>query len=62
MTTYESADIKSIHIKESWPFQYVEPKRRVFSRATMDRANAQKREAYIRNKKDRQHNDVLKVN
>ena len=53
---------KSVHIKESWPFQYVEPKRRVFSRATMDRANAQKREAYIRNKKDRQHNDVLKVN
>ena len=56
MTTY-----KSIHIKESWPFQYVEPKRRVFSRATMDRANAQKREAYIRKKKDL-HNDVLKVN
>ena len=41
MTTF-----KSIHIKECWPFEYVAPKRRVFSKATIERANARKREQY----------------
>jgi hypothetical protein len=38
--------IKSIHIKECWPYEYVKPDRRVFKRETMDRANARKREQY----------------
>jgi len=38
--------IKSIHIKEYWPYEYVAPQRRIFKRETMDRANARKREQY----------------
>jgi hypothetical protein len=38
--------IKSIHIKECWPYEYVKPDRRIFKRETMDRANARKREQY----------------
>ncbi len=43
--------IKSVHIKECWPYEYVKPDRRVFKRETMDRANARKREVYHQNKK-----------
>jgi hypothetical protein len=43
--------IKSVHIKECWPFEYVKPDRRVFKRETMDRANARKREIYHQKKK-----------
>jgi hypothetical protein len=38
--------IKSIHIKECWPYEYVKPDRRVFKRETKDRANARKRAQY----------------
>ena len=38
--------MKSIHIKECWPYEYVKPERRIFKRETMDRANARKREQY----------------
>jgi hypothetical protein len=47
----KSDDIKSIHIKEFWPFEYVAPQRRVFKRETLDRANARKREIYHQKKK-----------
>ncbi len=43
--------IKSVHIKECWPYEYVKPDRRVFKRETMDRANARKREVYHAKKK-----------
>lgn len=43
--------IKSVHIKECWPYQYEAPDRRVFKRETMDRANARKREVYHAKKK-----------
>ena len=43
--------MKSVHIKECWPFEYVAPERRVFKRETMDRANARKREIYHQKKK-----------
>ena len=43
--------IKSVHIKEFWPYEYVKPDRRVFKRETMDRANARKREIYHQKKK-----------
>lgn len=43
--------MKSVHIKECWPYEYVAPKRRVFKRETMDRANARKREIYHQKKK-----------
>jgi hypothetical protein len=43
--------IKSVHIKECWPYQYEPINRRVFKRETMDRANARKREVYHAKKK-----------
>lgn len=43
--------IKSVHIKECWPYQYVKPDRRVFKKETMERANARKREVYHAKKK-----------
>jgi hypothetical protein len=43
--------IKSVHIKECWPYEYVKTERRVFKRETMDRANARKREVYHAKKK-----------
>lgn len=46
MTTY-----KSIHIEGCWPYKYEAPKRRVFKRDTMDRANARRREQYHQKKK-----------
>jgi hypothetical protein len=44
-------EIKSVHIKECWPYEYVKPDRRVFKRETMERANARKREVYQAKKK-----------
>ena len=46
MTTY-----KSVHIEGCWPYKYEAPKRRVFKRDTMDRANARRREQYHQKKK-----------
>jgi len=46
MTTY-----KSVHIEGCWPYKYEAPKRRVFKRDTMDRANARRREIYHQKKK-----------
>jgi hypothetical protein len=46
MTTY-----KSIHIEGCWPYKYEAPKRRVFKRDTLDRANARRREQYHQKKK-----------
>lgn len=43
--------IKSVHIKECWPYEYVAPNRRVFKKETMERANARKREIYHQKKK-----------
>jgi hypothetical protein len=51
MTTFETTVVKSVHIKECWPYEYVKPDRRVFKRETMDRANARKREIYHQKKK-----------
>jgi len=45
-TTY-----KSVHIEGCWPYKYEAPKRRVFKRDTMDRANARRREQYHQKKK-----------
>ena len=47
----ETPVVKSVHIKECWPYEYVAPVRRVFKRDTMDRANARKREIYHKKKK-----------
>ena len=49
--TIETTVVKSVHIKEFWPYEYVAPVRRVFKRETMDRANARKREIYHKKKK-----------
>ena len=41
--------IKSVHIKECWPFEYVAPirgKSKVYSQVSKDRINARKRELY----------------
>ena len=43
--------MKSVHIKECWPYQYEPVNRRTFKRETMDRANARKREIYHAKKK-----------
>jgi hypothetical protein len=51
MTTFETTVVKSVHIKECWPYEYVKPDRRVFKRETMNRANARKREIYHQKKK-----------
>ena len=48
--TIETTVVKSVHIKEFWPYEYVAPVRRVFKRETMDRANARKREVYHQKK------------
>ena len=47
--------MKSVHIKECWPFEYAEPerlvvKRRVHTREAMNRQNELKRAAYHRRK------------
>lgn len=41
--------IKSVHIKECWPFEYVAPirgKAKQYSQASKDKINARKRELY----------------
>ena len=43
MTTHE---IKSIHIKEFWPYEYVPPMRRLHTREAMDRQNELRRARY----------------
>ena len=46
--------IKSVHIKECWPFEYVAPvrgKTKVISQFSKDKANARKREIYHQKKK-----------
>ena len=46
--------IKSVHIKECWPFEYVAPirgKTKVISQFSKDKANARKREVYHQKKK-----------
>ena len=50
-TIYKSDDIKSVHIKECWPYEYIKPDRKVLKHETMDRANARKREVYHAQKK-----------
>ena len=48
--------IKSVHIKECWPFEYVAPirdgkKKKVISQFSKDKANARKRELYHQKKR-----------
>jgi len=50
-TTFKPTGVKSVHIKECWPYQYVKPERRVFKQETIERANARKREVYHAKKK-----------
>lgn len=40
--------IKSIHIKECWPFEYVAPKRRMHTEDAKKRQNELKRAKYAR--------------
>ena len=40
--------IKSVHIKEFWPYEYVAPKRRVHTRESMDRQNELRRARYAK--------------
>ena len=50
----KQSTIKSVHIKECWPFEYVAPirgKTKVISQFSKDKANARKRELYHQKKK-----------
>lgn len=40
--------IKSIHIKECWPYEYVQPKRRMHTEEAKKRQNELKRAKYAR--------------
>ena len=40
--------IKSVHIKECWPFEYVAPKRRMHTEAAKKRQNELKRAKYAK--------------
>lgn len=42
--------IKSVHIKECWPFEYVAPMRRLHTRDAMDRQNELRRARYAKAK------------
>ena len=51
MTTYKPTGVKSVHIKECWPYEYVKPDgvapdRRTYTRAAMDRQNELRRARY----------------
>ena len=46
----KSDDIKSIHIKECWPYEYVPPMRRLHTREAMDRQNELRRARYAKAK------------
>lgn len=46
MTTYETTVVKSVHIKECWPYEYIKPDRRTHTRASMDRQNELRRARY----------------
>ena len=50
-TTFKPTGVKSVHIKECWPYEYVKPNRRIFKQETIERANARKREVYHAKKK-----------
>ena len=45
MTTFE---IKSVHIKECWPYEYIPPVRRLHKREAMDRQNELRRARYAK--------------
>lgn len=42
--------LKSVHIKECWPYEYVEPIRRLHTREAMDRQNELRRARYAKAK------------
>lgn len=42
--------IKSVHIKECWPYEYVPPIRRLHTREAMDRQNELRRARYAKAK------------
>jgi hypothetical protein len=42
--------IKSVHIKECWPYEYVAPVRRLHKREAMDRQNELRRARYAKAK------------
>ena len=48
MTT--TPEIKSVHIKECWPYEYVPPVRRLHKREAMDRQNELRRARYAKAK------------
>ena len=48
MTT--TPEIKSVHIKECWPYEYVAPIRRLHTREAMDRQNELRRARYAKAK------------
>ena len=52
-TIYKPTGVKSVHIKECWPYQYVAPtvNRRAYTQEAAQRANARKREVYHAKKK-----------
>ena len=42
--------MKSVHIKECWPYEYVAPMRRLHTREAMDRQNELRRARYAKAK------------
>jgi len=48
MTTIKPTGVKSVHIKECWPFEYVAPKRRTHTEAAKKRQNELKRAKYAK--------------
>lgn len=48
MTTFETPVVKSIHIKECWPYEYIPPMRRLHTREAMDRQNELRRARYAK--------------
>ena len=46
----ETPVVKSVHIKECWPFEYVAPVRRLHKREAMDRQNELRRARYAKAK------------
>ena len=48
--TIETTVVKSVHIKECWPYEYVEPVKRTYTREAMDRQNELRRARYAKAK------------
>ena len=48
--TIKTTVVKSVHIKECWPYEYVVPDRRTHTRAAMDRQNELRRARYAKAK------------